>query len=112
MLDNATLEDTVAADDGQDTIEAAGEDTLAAEEEVVISIEGEEPEPDPDAEVEAELGDAGKRALKAARDAAKSATDHFDPLVHCRLGNSKQRGNFLTGAIVGDESQHFPLLFR
>ena len=40
--------------------------------EIVISIEGEEPEADPDAEVEAELGDAGKRALKAAREAAKA----------------------------------------
>lgn len=71
MLDNDTMQKTLAADDGQDTIEAEGEDTLAAEEEIVIAIEGEEPEPDSDAEVEAELGEAGKRALKAARDAAK-----------------------------------------
>jgi hypothetical protein len=73
LLDNDTLEETLVADDGHDTVEAEGQDTLAAEEEVVISIEGEEPEPDPDAEVEAELGEAGKRALKAAREAAKEA---------------------------------------
>lgn len=77
MLDKApseeALQDTIAAEDGQDTIAPEGDDTLAAEEpgEVVIAIEGEEPEADPDAEVEAELGEAGKRALKAARDAAK-----------------------------------------
>lgn len=74
MLDQQTAEpvaeETVAAQDGQDTVD--GEDTLAAEEpEIVIAIEGEEPEADPDAEVEAELGEAGKRALKAAREAAK-----------------------------------------
>jgi dTMP kinase len=63
----AKPEDAIAAQDG--------EDTIAAEEEgeIVIAIEGEEPEPDPDAEVEAELGEAGKRALKAAREAAKEA---------------------------------------
>lgn len=74
MLDQQTqdLEDTVAAEDGQDTVEAAGEDTIAAEEpEIVIAIEGEEPEAEPDAEIEAELGEAGKRALKAAREAQK-----------------------------------------
>lgn len=45
-------------------------------EEVVITIEGEEPEVDEadDPEVEAELGDRGKRALKAAREAAKEAS--------------------------------------
>lgn len=53
-------------------VEAEGEDTVAAEEpEIVVAVEGEEPEADPDAEVEAELGEAGKRALKAAREAQK-----------------------------------------
>jgi hypothetical protein len=71
MLDNDTLEETLAAEDGRGIVDAEGEDALAAEEEIVVSIEGEEPDPDPDVEVEAELGEAGKRALKAARDAAK-----------------------------------------
>jgi len=69
MLDSEAkieADDTVAAQDGEDTV--AAEDG-----EVVIAIEGEEPEPDPDAEIEAELGEAGKRALKAAREAAKEA---------------------------------------
>lgn len=59
----------------QDTLAAEGDDTIAAEEagEVIIGIEGEDPEPDEDSEVEAELGDRGKRALKAARDAAKES---------------------------------------
>lgn len=68
----AVIEAEETAEVGQDVVEA--EDTLAAEEpEIVIAIEGEEPEPDPDAEVEAELGEAGKRALKAAREAAREA---------------------------------------
>jgi hypothetical protein len=71
LLDNDTLQETLAAEDGQDTVEAEGAE--APEEEIVIAIEGEEPEADPDAEVEAELGEAGKRALKAAREAAKEA---------------------------------------
>lgn len=74
MADGAAIieaEDTLSAE-GQDTVEAEGEDTLAAEEpEIVIAVEGEEPEADPDEEVEAELGEAGKRALKAAREAQK-----------------------------------------
>lgn len=41
--------------------------------EIVVQIEGEEAEPDEDAEIEAELGDKGKHALKAAREAAKQA---------------------------------------
>ncbi len=69
MLDSEAeiaAEDTVvAAADGQDTIAAE------PEEEIVVTIEGEEPEANPDAEIEAELGEAGRRALKAARDAAK-----------------------------------------
>ena len=67
MLDSeAQIEpqDTVQAEDGQDTVAA---------EEVVISIEGEEPEADPDAVPDEELGEAGKRALKAAREAAKES---------------------------------------
>lgn len=71
---NAELaEDTLTANAGEDTIEAAGEDTLAAEEpgEIVITIEGEEPETDEDAEIEAELGEKGRNAVKALREAKK-----------------------------------------
>lgn len=54
--------------------EAEPQDTVAAEpEEVIIAIEGEEPEADPDAVPEEELGEAGRRALKAAREAAKES---------------------------------------
>lgn len=41
------------------------------EPELTITIEGEEPEIDPDADIDAELGDRGKRAIQAARKAAK-----------------------------------------
>jgi hypothetical protein len=60
-------------DAGQDTQPGAeGQDTLAAEEpELVVTIDGEEPDADPDAAAEAELGEAGKRALARAREAAK-----------------------------------------
>lgn len=75
MLDQQTAEikaeETVAAQDGQDIVDG-GEDTLAAEEpEIVIAIEGEEPEADPHDVPDEELGEAGKRALKAAREAQK-----------------------------------------
>lgn len=69
MLDEtqAEIEPEVAPE-----IEAAPE-VIEDDGEVVIAIEGEEPEADEDAEIEAELGDKGKHALKAARDAAKAA---------------------------------------
>lgn len=72
MLDNDTLE----ADTAEDLIDSAEIETPEAEpepDELAITIEGEEPEVDPDAEIEAELGDRGKRALQAARKAAKDA---------------------------------------
>jgi len=62
-----------------DTIEASVEDEIitpeieAEEESLEVTIEGEEPDTDPDEEIEAELGDRGKRALQAARKAAKDA---------------------------------------
>lgn len=79
MLDNSDV-DTLAAEDGQDTLIAEGEDTLAAEEpgEVVIAIEGEEVEADPDADPEISedeyeaLGDKGKAALRKLKDALKA----------------------------------------
>ena len=58
----------------QDTVAPEGEDTVAAEDpEIVIAIEGEEPETDPNEVADEELGEAGKRALKAAREAAKES---------------------------------------
>ena len=72
MLDNDTLD----ADLGDDLIDADAPEAEALEvdeAELAITIEGEEPEADPDAEIEAELGDRGKRALQAARKAAKDA---------------------------------------
>ncbi len=72
-LNAEVAEDTLIADPGEDTVEAAGEDTLAAEEpgDIVITIEGEEPEPDEDAEIEAELGEKGRNAVRALREAKK-----------------------------------------
>lgn len=64
-LDEAQVEDTAPADDAPDTDEGG--------EELVIAIDGEEPEDDPEAVDESELGDAGKRALRKAREAAKEA---------------------------------------
>jgi len=61
----------VATEDQVDVIEAEAE--TPEPEEIVITLEGEDPEPDEFADVEAELGDKGKRALKAARDAQKAA---------------------------------------
>lgn len=55
------------------TPELPEEEAAAEPEELVVTIEGEEPEPDEDAEVEAELGDKGRNALRAAREAAKKA---------------------------------------
>ncbi|MES2781727.1 MAG: hypothetical protein V4657_02930 [Pseudomonadota bacterium] len=73
MLDN----DTIEADADQDLIDAGlpedEADQAEADESLQIVIEGEAPEADPDAEIEAELGDRGKRALQAARKAAKDA---------------------------------------
>jgi hypothetical protein len=76
MLDEQNTPDPkpdAELDAGQDTQPGAeGQDTLAAEEpELVVTIDGEEPDADPDAAAEAELGEAGKRALARAREAAK-----------------------------------------
>lgn len=73
MTDSAALTDALGP---QDTVQPEdGQDTLVAEEpEIVIAIEGEEPEFDPHDVPDEELGEAGKRALKAAREAAKEAS--------------------------------------
>lgn len=68
MLDNSEGQIEAEAEVKEPEAEVQAEEPA---EEIVVSIDGEEPEPDPDAEIEAELGEAGKRALKAARDAAK-----------------------------------------
>jgi len=68
MLDQqleVTQEEAVVATEGEEAPQ---------EEEVVIAIEGEPPEVDEDAEIEAELGDKGRNALRAAREAAKAAS--------------------------------------
>lgn len=58
----------------EESVEVPAEaETGADEGEIIITLEGEDPEPDDLAEVEAELGDKGKRALKAAREAQKAA---------------------------------------
>jgi multidrug efflux pump subunit AcrA (membrane-fusion protein) len=75
MLDSEPQE-AVVEDPKVEAPEEAEAPEAAEPEEVVITIEGEEPEVDEadDPEVEAELGDRGKRALKAAREAAKEAS--------------------------------------
>ena len=79
MLDSeakAIVEDDTAdqADQVEDAPEVEAEDAAPVDDgEIVITIEGEEPEADDDAEVEAELGDKGRNALRAAREAAKLA---------------------------------------
>lgn len=70
MLDNPQADDTEA--ETPETPEAEPE-AVAPEGEIVIAIDGEEPEPDEDAEIEAELGDKGRHALRALRDATKAA---------------------------------------
>lgn len=74
MLDNQTM----ASDDVDiEAEEGLGEEVIAdqgaEDESLEISIEGEEPEADADAEIEPELSDPGRRALQAARKAAKDA---------------------------------------
>lgn len=65
--------------DGEDDVMTEDDVTLAEAEtpepeEIIITLEGEEPEADEFADIDdAELGDKGKRALKAARDAAKES---------------------------------------
>jgi len=77
MLDSQMLDnDAVEPELGDDLIDPPQEAVIEAddpEDELAITIEGEEPAIDPDAEIEAELGDRGKRALQAARKAAKDA---------------------------------------
>jgi len=71
MQDNDTLD----AGLGDEEVELdAPEIEIEPEEELAITIEGEEPDVDPDDDIEAELGDRGKRALQAARKAAKEAS--------------------------------------
>jgi hypothetical protein len=76
MLDSEAKDDVLAppveAAETPDNPEVPVE-TPDEPEELVITIQGEEPEPDEDAEAEAELGDKGKRALQRAREAAKAA---------------------------------------
>ena len=73
MLDDTEAKEIVAEEPQVETPEAPADE--AEPEEFVITIAGEAPEVDDadDPDVEAELGDRGKRALKAARDAAKEA---------------------------------------
>lgn len=75
MLDNDTLEAGLGADVIEEGNAPEGEDQ-GEDESLEIVIEGDEPEAAPedqDDDIEAELGDRGKRALQAARKAAKDA---------------------------------------
>lgn len=75
MLDNDTLEAGLGADVIEEGNAPEGEDQ-GEDESLEIVIEGDEPESAPedqDDDIEAELGDRGKRALQAARKAAKDA---------------------------------------
>lgn len=75
MLDNDTLEAGLGADVIEEGNAPEGEDQ-GDDESLEIVIEGDEPEAAPedqDDDIEAELGDRGKRALQAARKAAKDA---------------------------------------
>lgn len=74
MLDSEAKEDVIEAEAVETPAEVETPvETPDEPEELVITIQGEEPEPDEDAEAEAELGDKGKRALQRAREAAKAA---------------------------------------
>ena len=63
--------DAMAEVDADDDIEV-DEAIAEAEDDLTITIEGDEPEADPDADIDAELGDRGKRAIKALREADKA----------------------------------------
>lgn len=71
MLDQ--LKDDEPEDVVEDPVVEAEETPEDQPEELVVTIEGEEPEVDEDAEAEAELGEKGRHALKAVREAAKAA---------------------------------------
>lgn len=75
--DDQATEDTVAAEDGQDTISAEE----VQPEEIVVTIEGEEPEVDDNGEVDVSdeeyqaLGDAGKATIQRLKNAVKFHND-------------------------------------
>jgi hypothetical protein len=67
--DEYDFNDAALEDIEEDVVEEAKADD---EDDLTITIEGDEPEADPDADIESELGDRGKRAIKALREADKA----------------------------------------